>query len=110
MTSPRNRRPVRLSVQTSFRVFLYTGFSACVVSTIALLGWGGSWIAPMFGTVAFGIPAIMAYLTEQEHQQNIATVRATQKAMRGGGGWDLEDDEEDGGDPTVPPAPRERNR
>lgn len=110
MTSPRNRKPVRLSVQTSFRVFLYAGFSTCVTSTIALLGWGGTWIAPMFGTIAFGIPAIIAYLTEQEHQQNMETVRQTQKAMRGGGGgWDLDDDTDDG-DPTVPPNPRERTR
>jgi hypothetical protein len=109
MDTSRTRRPIRLSVQTSFRVFLYAGFSFCVTATIVLLGWGGSWIAPMFGTVAFGIPAIIAYLTEQEAQQNLAVVRAAQKAMRGEqGGWDLNDD--DDGDPTVPPAPRERTR
>lgn len=109
MTSPRNRKPVRLDVQASFRVFLYLGFAACVTSTIAVLAWGGSWPAPMFGTLAFGFPAVIAYLTEQEHQQTRQSVREAQKAMRGGGdaGWDLDDDDTD---PTVPPAPRERNQ
>jgi|SRR5687768_4405692 hypothetical protein len=109
MTPSRNRKPIRLSVQTSFRVFLYLGFSVCVLSAIALLGWGGSWVAPMFGTIAFGIPAIIAYLTEQEHQQNLIVAREAQRQRGSGGGWDLDDDEDDT-DPTVPPTPRERTR
>lgn len=109
MTPSRNRKPVRLDVQASFRVFLYLGFAACVTSTIAVLAWGGSFPAPMFGTIAFGIPAVIAYLTEQEHLQSIRVAREAQKAMRGGGGgWDLDDDPDD--DPTVPPSPRERTR
>lgn len=111
MDTPRKPQPVRLSVQTSFRVFLYLGFSACVVMTIGLLAWGGEWVGPMFGTVAFGVPAVVAYLTEQGHQQNIEIARAAQKTMRdGGGGWDMNDDDDDDTDPTVPPAPRKRNR
>jgi len=101
--TPRSRKPIRLNVQSFFRVVLYLGFCACVLATIAMMTWGGSWAGPMFGSVAFGIPAVLAYLTEQEQQQNLAVVKAAQRAMRGdGGGWDLDGD--DDSDPTVPPT------
>jgi hypothetical protein len=107
MTSPRSRKPIRLRVEPSFRVFLYLGFLGCTVATIVTLGWGGSWWAPMFGKVAFGIPAVIAYLTQEERQQNLQVWRLNNKAQSDSGGWDLEDDDTD---PTVPPTPRERNR
>jgi len=108
MTSPHDRRTFRLVVQSGFRYALYLGFLGCLLTCIAVLSWGGAWWAPMFGTIAFGIPAVAAYLTEQEHQQDLETRRQNRLAQQGGGGsWDLDDD---GGDPAVPPAPRERNR
>jgi hypothetical protein len=93
----------RASGQTLIRWFFYFGFATCSVSMVALLGLGGAWWAPMLGTVAFGIPTIIAYLTEQEHQQN-REVRLENRRMRDGGqgDWDLDDDED--GDPTVPPT------
>lgn len=109
MTTPRPRKKIRLRVEPGFRLFLYLGFLGCTVATIAILGWGGEWWAPMFGTVAFGIPAVVAYLTEEEHHQNTKLARMNQQLRDDdGSGWDLDDD--DKGDPTVPPAPRERTR
>jgi hypothetical protein len=89
-------------------MFLYLGFLGCTVATIVILGWGGSWWAPMFGTVAFGIPAVIAYLTEEERQQNLQVWRLNNQARSDSGGWDLGDDDDE--DPTIPPAPRERTR
>lgn len=97
----------RASGQTFIRWFFYLGFMICSIGMVALLGLGGAWWAPMIGTVAFGIPTVIAYLTEQERQHNLETVRMNQQMRGAEGGWDLDDD---GGDPTVPPAPRERTR
>jgi hypothetical protein len=77
-----------------------------------LLGVGGAWWAPMLGTIVFGIPTIVAYLTEQEHLQN-REVRLEARRMRDGGDgdWDLDDDDDDdSGDPTIPPTTYQRNR
>lgn len=96
--------------QRFIRWFFYLGFMVCSVTAVLLLGLGGEWWAPLVGSVLFGVPTVIAYLNEQEHQANLETVRLNQR-MRdgGGGGWDL-DDNDDSGDPTVPPAPRERTR
>lgn len=109
MTSPRSGKPIRLRVEPGFRLILYLGFLGCTVATIAILGWGGAWWAPMFGTIAFGIPAVVAYLTEEERQQNLQVWRLNNQAGSSDEGWDLNDDD-NGGDPTVPPPPRERTR
>jgi len=95
--------------QQFIRWFFYLGFMVSSIGAISILGLGGPWVAPLVGCVVFGVPTVIAYLTEQEHQHDLETKRMNQQIRADGeGGWDLEDD--DGGDPTVPPAPRERNR
>jgi hypothetical protein len=96
--------------QLFIRWFFYAGFMVCSIGMVALLGVGGAWWAPMIGTVAFGVPTVIAYLTEQERQQNLQVWRLNNQAHGADdGGWDM-DDNDSGGDPTVPPPPRERSR
>lgn len=96
--------------QLFIRWFFYVGFMICSTMTVVLLGLGGAWWAPMIGCIPFGIPTVIAYLNEQERQQNLETVRLNQLAMAAANdnndNWDMGGDT----DPTVPPAPRERTR
>lgn len=103
MPKPNFRRDVaRAAGQTLIRWFFYLGFATCSVLMVTLLGLGGAWWAPMAGTIAFAVPTIIAYLTEQDHQQN-REIRFEARRQREGGAerWDLDDDPD--GDPTVPP-------
>lgn len=96
--------------QQFIRWFFYLGFMVSSVGAISILGLGGPWVAPLVGCVVFGVPTVIAYLTEAEHQQNIGMAKVNQQMLANSeGGWDLNNDD-DGGDPTVPPAPRERTR
>jgi hypothetical protein len=110
MTSPDPQKPRRLRVEPGFRVFLYIAFISSVLGTIALLGWGGAWWAPMFGSIFFGIPAVIVYLTEEERQQDLLTISLNQQARASTENQDDWDSAMKGGDPTVPPAPPERTR
>jgi hypothetical protein len=96
--------------QQFIRWFFYLGFMVSSIGAITILGLGGPWWAPLFGCVVFGIPTVIAYITEAEHQQNIGMARINQQMIANSEGDDWELRDNDGGDPTVPPAPRERTQ
>lgn len=96
--------------QLFIRWFFYAGFMVCSIGMVVLLGLGGAWWAPMMGCIAFGVPTVIAYLNEQERQQNLQVIRLNQKSRASTENPDDWDSAMKGGDPTVPPAPPERTR
>lgn len=95
---------------TALRLFVYAVFMTSTIMLIFSVAVGSShWLAPLVGVLVTIWPMILFYLREQERQDNRETVEMNLRAQSGeSGGWDLDDN--DGGDPTVPPAPRERTR
>lgn len=81
----------------------YSGFTVCLLWLIIGISTGGSFWAPLVGTVVLGAYVGPMYVREHQAEQDRATVREAQ-ARRGAAGntdrWNVDDQS----DPTVPPT------